>query len=286
MENEELVARIKAGIDTGDNMLALWKRNRGMICKIARRYSAYADTEDLQQEGYLALYPAIDGYDPDSGVKFLAYATTVIDRAMRRYICSSGSAVRIPEHERAKIREYKQTVNAFRSYLGRQQKRQEIADNMGLNIEQVEQLERSIQTGRMASLDKPFTDGDAGYTLQDTVRDPNNLIEAAEDAIQQEQLKAVIWEVVDTLPADQREVIRARYQMGQTLKATGEALGVTLERVRVVQNNGLNALRRGSRARKLLPYYEDIRSRGMHGTGVNTFRHTWTSATERVAMQL
>ena len=70
MENEELVARIKAGIDTADNMLALWEQNRGMIGKLARRYSAYADIEDLQQEGYLALYDAIDGFKPDKGVRF------------------------------------------------------------------------------------------------------------------------------------------------------------------------------------------------------------------------
>lgn len=68
MENEELVARIKAGIDTADNMLALWEQNRGMIGKLARRYSAYADIEDLQQEGYLALYDAIDGFKPDKGL--------------------------------------------------------------------------------------------------------------------------------------------------------------------------------------------------------------------------
>ena len=54
MSNEELVARIKAGIDTADNMLLLWEQNKGMICKISRKYSAYADIEDLQQEGYLA----------------------------------------------------------------------------------------------------------------------------------------------------------------------------------------------------------------------------------------
>lgn len=117
MENEELVARIKAGIDTADNMLALWEQNRGMIGKLARRYSAYADIEDLQQEGYLALYDAIDGFKPDKGVRFLSYATTIIERKMRRYIYDNGSSVRIPEHEQAKCTNIRKWSMHFRRTL-------------------------------------------------------------------------------------------------------------------------------------------------------------------------
>lgn len=287
MENEELVARIKAGIDTADNMLALWQQNKAMICKIARKYSAYADIEDLQQEGYLALYPAIDGYNPDNGNKFLSYATTVIDQRLRRYISDSGSPVRIPEHERVKIYEYKKMVNAFQTYLNRKPTRQEIARSMGLSDKAVRELEKSVRMGQITSLDTPLTDEGGTDTLIDMIPDENNAMSDVIDDMQQEELKAVIWDVVDSLPGKQGVVIRARFQRGQTLKETGAELGVTLERVRTVQNEGLRGLRRGHRARVLREYYEgDVYNAALHGSGVERFNRTWTSSTERVALEL
>ncbi len=55
MTNEQLVFRIRIGIDAADNMLQLWQQNRGLIGKIAGRYKHYADEEDLKQEGYFGL---------------------------------------------------------------------------------------------------------------------------------------------------------------------------------------------------------------------------------------
>lgn len=129
MTNEELVTRIKAGIDTADNMLALWQQNRCYIHSIAKRYQGNAEIDDLEQEGYLALYDAIDGYNVDSGYKFLTYATRWVRQRMTRYIQNNGT-VRIPVHEGEKLREYKKLVNAYRIRLGRKPSRHEIADNM------------------------------------------------------------------------------------------------------------------------------------------------------------
>ena len=208
MENEKLVAQIKAGIDTADNMLALWEQNRGMIGKLARRYSAYADIEDLQQEGYLALYDAIDGFKPDKGVRFLSYATTIIERKMRRYIYDNGSSVRIPEHEQAKMYEYKKMVNAFQTYLGRKPTRQEIAYNMGLSDKGVRELEKTVRMGQIANLDTPLTDENGADTLIDIIPDENNAMLAVMDDMQREELESVIWGMVDSLPGNQGAVLR------------------------------------------------------------------------------
>ena len=51
MTNEEIVIKIKAGIDIADNMLRLWQQNRKFISCIARRYRGRAEQEDLEQEG-------------------------------------------------------------------------------------------------------------------------------------------------------------------------------------------------------------------------------------------
>ena len=49
--NEQLVARIQAGIDVPDNMLRLWQQNQGYIGLIAKNYQAFEDIEDLKRRG-------------------------------------------------------------------------------------------------------------------------------------------------------------------------------------------------------------------------------------------
>ena len=61
MTNEQLVARIKAGEDVAGNMAQLYDQVKRYIHAIAWKYRDSGELEDLEQEGYLALYPAIDG---------------------------------------------------------------------------------------------------------------------------------------------------------------------------------------------------------------------------------
>ena len=72
--NEQLVARIQAGVVVPGNMLRLWQQNRGFIALVAKNYQAFEDIEDLKQEGYIGLCRAVDEYKPQEGVVFMTYA--------------------------------------------------------------------------------------------------------------------------------------------------------------------------------------------------------------------
>lgn len=112
MTNEQLTIRIKAGIDVANNMLQLWQQNRGFIHKIVNQYKAYAEEEDLEQEGYLGLSDAVSHYNPDEGVTFLHYASFWIKQYMSRYIKSNGT-IRLPEFMQGRIREYNKMVQKW-----------------------------------------------------------------------------------------------------------------------------------------------------------------------------
>lgn len=71
--NECIVAAIQAGDNEAENMLELWRQNKGFIAMMARRYSAGAEMDDLEQEGYIALCEAVRHYDPDRGKSFIGY---------------------------------------------------------------------------------------------------------------------------------------------------------------------------------------------------------------------
>ena len=68
MTNEQIVIRIKAGIDVAKNMLTLWEENQALIKMIVKQYDK-GETEDLMQEAYIGLCDAVDGYKPEMAAR-------------------------------------------------------------------------------------------------------------------------------------------------------------------------------------------------------------------------
>ena len=285
--NEELVARIKAGIDVADNMLQLWQQNYGFIHTMALRYQGLADIEDLEQEGYLALYDAVDGFKPEYGFKFLAYAGRWMKQRMIRYIQNNGT-VRIPVHEWQKIREYRKLVNDYIVHIGRKPTRREVARNLGISVKKVADLEETVKIERMGSLDSFLTDDEDAGTVLDKIASDVDVEEDVLTDVQKEQLKTIIWPLVDALPDKQGKVLRKRYQEGKTLKETGHDIGITIEGARQIEKNALRSLRYSRNARVLRSFLDDERiySMGLSGTGLESFNRTWTSSTERAVFSL
>lgn len=286
MSNEELAARIKAGVDVAENMLLLWEQTKDFIRCMARRYQGYAELEDLEQEGYLALYDAVDGYRREAGCKFLSYASFWIRQGMRRYIENCCQAVRIPSHEQQKIYRYRKLENAFRVCHGRGPTRREAAWNLGLEEGQVTDLEAALAMSRVGSLDGMLQEGEDGDTLGDMVPGSADVEVEATERVDQGLLRETVWDMVDRLPGRQPEVIRMRYQGGMTLKEIGEVYGASIDAVRQSEKAGLRALRwsDGGRLRAFLPEAEEAQA--YRHCGAREFGTTWTSSTERVAMRL
>ena len=137
-----------------------------------------------------------------------------------------------------------------------------------------------------ASLNKQASE-ESDDTIEDLLQDFNtNVEENALDKVQNEQLKATIWALVETLDEQQAFTLKARYQENLTLKECGERLGVTLESARRYQENGLKELRKPSKARQLKPFlYDRIESVSLHGS-VSSFKHTGSSSTERAILKM
>ena len=119
MSNEELVSRIKSGIDPAGNMLQLWEQNRGLIGSIAVKYKGYEDLEDLKQQGYIGLCNAVNNYQSGEGVPFAGYAALWIRQSMTRYIVNSGNPVRIPVHEFNRQQRYKRFLREYEVRTGK-----------------------------------------------------------------------------------------------------------------------------------------------------------------------
>lgn len=283
MTNEELVTRIQAGIDVPENMLQLWEQTKAFIHTVALHYQGYADLDDLEQEGYLALYDAVDGFREELGCRFLSYAKHWMRQRMQRYIDNCCRPVRIPVHEQEKVRKYKKMENAFLVHLGRKPTEWEVTYNMGLDEGQLKALESALAMSQIGSLDSHVSDEMDGSTLADLVPGSTDIEADAAERFDRELLHEVIWTMVDRLPGRQPDVIRKRYQQCMTLKEIGEAYGVSQNAIRQSERDGLRQLRR-SRLRAFLP--EDIESQAYRHGGVMEFNRTWESSTERAVFQL
>lgn len=288
MTNEQLVIRIKAGENVGDNMSLLYEQMKGFIYAIARRYQAYEDIQDLEQEGFLALYDAIDGYDPERGVLFTTYAADWIMQRISRYISNASGSLRLPVYAQERVKLYKKVRHEYQRDHGRQPTIEEISAQMGLSIEQVEKTMKDAVRGNVASLDSPVGE-DGEDTLQDIVAGGDNIEECVCDQVELEQLRETLWPMVDTLPGECPQVIRLRYQNGMTLNMISKLYGVTIEAIRQTERKAMRELRYPRRMRILRPFLDEesrIRSRALRGNGAMRFSQTWTSSTERIAMEL
>lgn len=287
MTNEQLVLRIRAGEDVADNMAALYDQNRGMIAKLANKYQSYAEFDDLMQEGYIGLCHAVDSWDLDGGASFIGYAIFWIKQTMYRYIENTGSCIRVPVHRRQQIREYNKYRQQFLKALGREPEEWELCRLMGMGKSTLEKIKADQRYLNMDTLDR-FVGEDEDTVLSELVADPEDKYESLLDEVQMEELKVVIWPIVDSLEGRQPEVIRKRYQECMTLKSIGESLGCNKEYVRQLEAKALRSIRYSPNKSKLYPfmYDEEIHHKGMQGTGLASFRRSWTSATERAAIEL
>lgn len=291
LSNEQLVIRIKAGEDVSGNMEQLYNQVRRFIHAVAWKYRDSGELEGLEQEGYLALYPAIDGYDPAQGVKFLTYAEYHIRQRMRRCLQMNGSCLRFPVHCLEKVQRYKCLCNAFNREYGREPSDREAAAFMSLTLEQMEDIRESACMARLGSLDSPVKglDGGEDTTIGDMVASVEDMEGDTVERMQQEQLKAELWDCVDSLPGQQPAVIRMRFQDGMAMEAIGREYGTSGEAVRQIQAKALRELRKPRYSKRLRPFLPDadrIYSMAITGNGVGKFNRTWTSNTERAALNV
>lgn len=143
----------------------------------------------------------------------------------------------------------------------------------------------------LRSLDAPVTgiDGTEDTTVGELVAVAGNQEEDILDRMEKESRCRTLWGCVDSLPEIQAEVIRSRYQGKFTLRECAASCGLTVAAARQQHDKALWSLRNGENGKLLrvfLPADSWIYNNALIGGGVGHFARTWTSSTERVALEL
>lgn len=291
MTNEQLAVRIRAGENVGKNMAVLYDQVKDFIHAMAYKYHGQGELEDLEQEGFLALYDAIDHYEADQGVKFLTYASHWIRQRMQKYIQNTGSPLRLSAGRQEAIRKYRKFCTEFQAEQGCKPTEAELCRSLWLTLEQLREIQYDACMTAVKSLDAPIkgAEGEEDTTLGELAASAADPCQEVLDRLEQEELCSVLWQCVNSLPGKQPDVIRSRYKDNMTMKQCGQFCGISEAEVRKQQLKALRSLRSGENAKKLRPFLTEdawIYSGALIGNGVERFNHTWTSSTERVAMEL
>jgi RNA polymerase sigma factor (sigma-70 family) len=134
------------------------------------------------------------------------------------------------------------------------------------------------------SLEEPLSTENADFTRADVIPDESaaEQFEAVETVLYQSALHTAVEQSMEELDPKEREVIQCRYFENMTLQATGDRIGGNRERVRQREQKAFRTFRKPQIARVLKPFlYDELESSAYRGTGLQTFKNTGTSATER-----
>ena len=198
------------------------------------RLPASVQADDLIQAGMIGLIEASRKFDPEQGASFETYAGIRIRGAMLDEIRRTDWT---PRSVHRKAREVAEAVRRIENAVGRDARDVEVAEEMGLNLDEYHKILQDSTGCRIFSFEDPGTLGDEGYPQSN--RQPNQPLET----LQKSDFKQGLAEEIKGLPERERLVMALYYDEDLNLREIGEILGVSESRVCQIHGQALIRLR-------------------------------------------
>jgi RNA polymerase primary sigma factor len=231
-------------IQNGDKeaLRRLIEANLRLVIKIARGYvSSGVSLMDIIQEGNLGLIRAAEKYDYAKNIRFSTYANWWIRQAISRYIANKQRVIRLPHRKELLLHRIRKTYHILSQTMMRQPHSEEIADSLGIPVEEVEKILK-VSNG-FISLDM-----DAGPDETAVVSDLHeDYTYNPERALLRKSFRADTMRFLNMLKDKEKRILIYRYQLNggkaHTLKTIGDKMGISPETVRQIEIKALKKMR-------------------------------------------
>jgi len=209
------------------NLLLEHYRNLVRYCaeRLHSKLPDKVELDDLISAGNFGLMDAIDAFDPTRGVKFETYCSPRIRGSILDELRSMDW---VPRLVRARAHQLSKATHSLETNLGRKPTEQEIAEELDMDMEEFNRLQRDASAASQVSLNTKYNDGDSEKDIReiDIIKDErseNPVIEA-----QKRDLKSLLTK---GLTRAERLIVVLYYYEEMTMKEIGATLDLSESRV-------------------------------------------------------